>query len=287
MNYYPHHIGDYLRDTSHLSLLEHGAYRRMLDLYYASEKPLPLDNDGLCRLIQAKSKLERDAVATVLQEFFLRSQDGWRNARADLEIIKAQEKSGKAKASAAHRWQSERIPADDADVMRTHSEGNAPNNQEPRANTKSQEPAAKAKEEKPSPGVEKPTPRRVNGHEAPTVETWNAYATAYQHRWGVEPTRNKTVNGQLSQFITRVPAAEAPEIASFYVGSSRGLYVAAKHPTNLLLRDAEALRTEWLTGKQGTETEARQADRAQSTGNAFAPLIAEAAARERLPDASK
>lgn len=287
MNYYPHHIGDYLRDTSHLSLLEHGAYRRMLDLYYASEKPLPLDNDGLCRLIQAKSKLERDAVGTVLKEFFLRSQDGWRNARADLEIIKAQEKSGKAKASAAHRWQSERIPDEDATAMRTHNEGNAPNSQEPRANTKSQEPAARAKEEKPSPGVEKPTPRRMNGHEAPTVETWNAYATAYQHRWGVEPTRNKTVNGQLSQFITRVPADEAPEIASFYVSSGRGLYVSAKHPTNLLLRDAEALRTEWLTGKQGTETEARQADRAQSTGNAFGPLIAEAAARERLPDASK
>ena len=43
VNYYPHHIGDYSKDTSHLTMLEDAAYRRMLDVYYATEKPLPLD----------------------------------------------------------------------------------------------------------------------------------------------------------------------------------------------------------------------------------------------------
>ena len=70
LNYYPHHIGDYLRDTSHLTAVEDGLYRRMLDLYYASEKPLCVDFDYLCRLIRARESSEREAASEVLREFF-------------------------------------------------------------------------------------------------------------------------------------------------------------------------------------------------------------------------
>ena len=31
VNYYEHHLGDYAKDTGHLSMLEHGAYRIQLD----------------------------------------------------------------------------------------------------------------------------------------------------------------------------------------------------------------------------------------------------------------
>ena len=41
MNYYERHIGDYLKDTAHLSLLEHGVYSRLLDVYYTRESPIP------------------------------------------------------------------------------------------------------------------------------------------------------------------------------------------------------------------------------------------------------
>ncbi len=41
MNYYPFHLGDYAAHTKHLGLLEDLAYRRMIDLYYTTEKPLP------------------------------------------------------------------------------------------------------------------------------------------------------------------------------------------------------------------------------------------------------
>lgn len=88
MNYYPHHIGDYLRDTAHLTIVEHGAYRRMLDLYYASEKALPLDLEWLCRLIRAEETQERDAVHFVLTHYFSKKADGWHNKRADEEIAK-------------------------------------------------------------------------------------------------------------------------------------------------------------------------------------------------------
>lgn len=130
MNYYPHHIGDYLRDTAHLSLVEHGAYRRMLDVYYATEKPLPKPQGQIYRLVGAKTNAEKLAVDVVLGEFWLESDAGWKNTRADSEIAKAQEKSEKARTSAGHRWHSERI----TDALRPQSEGNAPNNQEPIAN---------------------------------------------------------------------------------------------------------------------------------------------------------
>lgn len=112
---------------------------------------------------------------------------------------------------------------------------------------------------------------------APTNAVWVAYSTAYFNRYGAEPLRNKKVNGMLAQFIERLPAAVAPDVTAFYLTSNRGLYVSAKHPIDLLLRDAEALHTEWVTGRAGTESEARQADRTQANGNVFGKLIAEAA----------
>lgn len=86
MNYYPFHIGDYARDTRHLTVLEHGAYRLLIDLYYLREAPLPLDLQGLCRLVCARSDDEILAVKTVLQEFFVGHPDGWRHVRCDEEI---------------------------------------------------------------------------------------------------------------------------------------------------------------------------------------------------------
>lgn len=108
-----------------------------------------------------------------------------------------------------------------------------------------------------------------------TVDTWQAYAAAYQHRWSVQPTRNRRVNAQLAKFLEAVPIEDAPDIAAFYVRSNRGLYVSAKHPVNLLLRDAEALRTEWLTGRHGTEAEARQVDKTAATLGQVDRLLAE------------
>lgn len=130
MNYYPHHIGDYVKDTAHLSMLEDGAYRRMMDIYYSTEKPLPLDRAALYRLLRVSSKAEKAAVNVVLSEFFLEKVDGWHHGRCDEEIARAKEKSQKASDSARKRWGEGNANAD-SNAMQTHSEGNAPNNQEP------------------------------------------------------------------------------------------------------------------------------------------------------------
>lgn len=132
--------------------------------------------------------------------------------------------------------------------------------------------------------AEKKQRRQKNTNREPgkTVETWNAYVIAYRNRYGVEPTRNAKVSGMLSKFIDRVPLDEAPQIAAFFVHSNRSFYSQGKHPIDLLLRDAEAMRTEWLTQNQGTDTAAKQADRTQATHDVWAPLLAQALANETI-----
>lgn len=93
MHYYPHHIGDYQRDTAHLSMVEHGAYRLLMDAYYVTERALPLDPEALYRICRAMSKLERNAVDAVASHFFTRTDTGLIQKRIDKEIAAFQKQS--------------------------------------------------------------------------------------------------------------------------------------------------------------------------------------------------
>ncbi len=86
VNYYQHHLGDYARDAGHLSMLEDGAYRRLLDVYYATEKPLPPSVDACCKLAKCRTPADRKAVRWVLENFFVATPDGHRQKRCDEEI---------------------------------------------------------------------------------------------------------------------------------------------------------------------------------------------------------
>jgi len=86
MNYYERHIGDYIRDTVSLTMLEDGAYNRLLDQYYQTERPLPADKKEIYRLARANSAPERKAVDYVLQRYFEATSEGYRQKRCD-EVI--------------------------------------------------------------------------------------------------------------------------------------------------------------------------------------------------------
>lgn len=89
MNFYKHFLGDYARDTADLSLLEHGAYRVLLDHYYAQHGNLGADKVALFRICKAFTPSERRAVESVAERFFKVNGDGRRhNHRADEEIQK-------------------------------------------------------------------------------------------------------------------------------------------------------------------------------------------------------
>lgn len=89
MNYYSFHIGDYRRDTTHLSLLEHGVYRQLLDMYYLSEERIPEETEVVYRRLCARTGEEKKAVDTVLEEFFQR-ENGWIHKRCEEEIARWQ-----------------------------------------------------------------------------------------------------------------------------------------------------------------------------------------------------
>lgn len=86
MHYYPHHVGDYQRDTAHLTLLEHGCYRLMMDYCYASERPLPTDHKQIFQIIRASAKTEKEAALRVLGWFFHPVENGFSQPRIEREV---------------------------------------------------------------------------------------------------------------------------------------------------------------------------------------------------------
>ena len=130
MNFWNRHIGDIIRDTVSLTMLEDGAYTRLLDQYYQTERPLPLDRKMIYRLARANSSPERKACDFVIETFFSQEADGYHQKRCDFEIAAYQKKQRMAQASANARWAKSEGNANasqthDASDMRTHSEGNA------------------------------------------------------------------------------------------------------------------------------------------------------------------
>ena len=121
MYYYQHHIGDYRRDTGHLTLLEHGIYRQLLDLYYITEKPL---DANAMRLVCVRSPEEQEAYQRILQDFFFKQNGKWLHKRCEEEIKSFHGKSDKAKDSANKRWNKNK-ELSDANALPTDSEGNA------------------------------------------------------------------------------------------------------------------------------------------------------------------
>ncbi|HDS1579565.1 TPA: YdaU family protein [Stenotrophomonas maltophilia] len=91
MNYFELYPGDYLRDTSRLSLADHGAYLRLMLAYYAEESPLPEALTELYVIAGAVTTADRSAVRKVAERYFPVADDGLRhNPRVDAEIGKAQ-----------------------------------------------------------------------------------------------------------------------------------------------------------------------------------------------------
>jgi uncharacterized protein YdaU (DUF1376 family) len=91
MHTYPWHVGDYLKDCAHLTNDEDLAYRRLMDLYYTQEGPIPDKTQWVAKRIRMVGN--EVAIATVLKEFFERKDGAWWQKRCDVEIAKYQKKA--------------------------------------------------------------------------------------------------------------------------------------------------------------------------------------------------
>ena len=117
MHYYQFHIGDYRAATAHLSNDEDLAYRRLLDMYYDTETPIPLDIDWVSRRL----RLGQDVVESVLKDMFRVSVDGWIHTRCDSEIKKYHSKADSARKANQIRWGSVKDLKSDADQILTNN----------------------------------------------------------------------------------------------------------------------------------------------------------------------
>lgn len=89
-----------MKATAHLSNEEDLCYRRLLDMYYDTEAPIPLDTERVSRRI----RIPHDVVLVVLGDFFLKTESGWSNNRceSDISVYKGFSEAGKR--GAAKRW---------------------------------------------------------------------------------------------------------------------------------------------------------------------------------------
>ena len=134
MHFYQFHIGDYKSHTHHLSPIEDLAFRRLLDHYYLHE--VPIKQRDIARQIGLRDYEQE--VLTVLDEFFISTEAGYINPRADAEIAKYRKLIDDGKRGAAKRWlkggDGEAISPPNATPIATKNQEPITNNQEPNTN---------------------------------------------------------------------------------------------------------------------------------------------------------
>jgi uncharacterized protein YdaU (DUF1376 family) len=143
MHYYSFNIADYRKDTGHLTLLEHGIYRQLLDTYYLDEKPIK--TQSVLRRLSIRTEEEKTAFENVVNDFFERSECGEFiiHSRVDDEIDRYHKKVETAKANGSKGGRPPKPkktkPVNSANQEKTKSKANQEpitNNQEPITNNK-------------------------------------------------------------------------------------------------------------------------------------------------------
>ena len=170
MHYYPKNIGDYRRDTMHLSLLEHGVYMTLIDHYILNEEPFSDNIEDILWLVGARTEEEKNAVSLILNKFFKKNDDGYYHKRCDEEIQRYKK---------------------NAEVARENGKkGGRPRN-------------PGVTQEKPNPKLTNNQKLETNNHEPLFVEFWKLYP----HRNGVGATKPQSLewwNTQPLDTITNV-----------------------------------------------------------------------------------
>jgi len=115
MIHYPHYITDFNNATRHLTRVERSLYRDATELYYETELPLIDDIDFLNRKLIARSDEEKEALLSVLSEFFNLVDGKYVHHRCEEEILKfhnmtsSKSIAGKASAAAKAKRKAERL----------------------------------------------------------------------------------------------------------------------------------------------------------------------------------
>ena len=108
MHYFEHNIKDYRADAFQLTLIQHGAYRQLIDQYCLNEQQLPLELEDLFNDLLIRGDDEKAAALYILGKFFNKTEDGYVHKRCEATIKKYQGKSTHGSDAAHIRWAKER-----------------------------------------------------------------------------------------------------------------------------------------------------------------------------------
>lgn len=105
--YMPFYTADYINDTAHLTLAEHGAYLLLIIHYWNTEKPLPDDDKILARVCRTNPKAFR-RIKLQVSLLFSKMGQTWVHKRIENELAKYHKKLELARLagqkSAEKRW---------------------------------------------------------------------------------------------------------------------------------------------------------------------------------------
>jgi uncharacterized protein YdaU (DUF1376 family) len=138
MFYFSFHITDYRAATAHLSNEEDLAYRRLIEMYYDTEQPIPADTQWVSKRLRVGSEV----IDTVLADMFELTEEGWRHARCDKEIAHYHQLAERNRAN-GKRGGRPKTKAENPDGSQSEPTGKPTNNHKPITNN--QEPLVKAK----------------------------------------------------------------------------------------------------------------------------------------------
>ena len=130
MHYFEFNIKDYRADAFQLTLIQHGAYKQLIDQYCLNESPLTLNLEDLFYDLLIRGDDEKKAIVFVLEKFFDKTENGYVHKRCDAVIKKYQAKSNQSRDAVNTRWAREK--GKDTDVIRESYDRNT--NQETETN---------------------------------------------------------------------------------------------------------------------------------------------------------
>lgn len=90
MHYYKFNIADWNLGTAHLSLTEEAIYFRLINFYYDTEQPIPLETHSVFRRLRMAN--ESDTAQLILDEFFTKTDRGYIHSRCD-DLLKEYRKT--------------------------------------------------------------------------------------------------------------------------------------------------------------------------------------------------
>jgi hypothetical protein len=128
-------------------------------------------------------------------------------------------------------------------------------------------------------GLAPVTPRKRKKSKFPSGYgklVWEAYSESYNKRYGTYPVRNAKQNKMCCELRERLGEKDSVEVARYYPSTNNGYHVSRGHALAMLLSDAEKIWTEWKTGRQITQAQARESDRLQKAGTGWQRLIDQA-----------